>query len=846
MIIYFAKGFLLLQTFLLFVFSQFGTSQNISDGFLTISKHIRDGQVLVSKGETFALGFLSPGVSTNRYVGIWLNKAPQKPFVWVANRDNPINDSSGILSIDAHGNLVLHVKDQNQPIWSTNITSKSTNKSTVAQLLDSGNLQLVLNKTSEVLWQSFDYPTDTNLPNMKLGLDRRTGLSRILTSSKSKDDPGTGNCSYVLNTNSSSPELYLYKSNILLWRSGHWNGIGWSGLPQLTKSNLLYNYSLVNNQTETTISWTEILPGTFQRSVVNESGYIERLVSRDTREGGKIWLSLGKMPDTVCDNYGKCGTFGKCQLHNDTRFECTCLPGFQPKSPSEWSSRNASGGCVRKRGQESICKSGDGFVKVENVKLPDSSLAQLDEKLSLKECEQKCLQNCNCTTYGGVDTEEQVGCLRWHGDLIDTSVLSDGGQNLYVRVDALELGHSNGFFANKRRLAIMIVILLVTPLLIILCAYWLIRRKRKARERKFKLFNDVTASSTTFQDSHTLDGGRRIPDLPFFDISTILAATDNFSPTKRLGQGGFGPVYKGQLANGQEIAVKTLSRSSRQGIEEFKNEVKLIAKLQHRNLVRLFGCCIHKEEKMLIYEYMPNKSLDFFIFDEIGRQLLDWSKRFEIISGIARGVLYLHQDSRLKIIHRDLKTSNVLLDAAMNPKISDFGLARMFGDDQNEANTNRVVGTYGYMAPEYAMEGLYSTKSDVFSYGVLTLEIISGKRNNHYHIASPCLNLIGHAWDLWMDGKALDIVDSSLGQAYPTHEVSRCIQIGLLCVQEQATDRPTMVEILFMLGNETTLPIPNKPAFINRKNVNNGQDSSNSAEAPGSINDVTISVLDAR
>ncbi|KAM3749516.1 hypothetical protein ACB098_05G191500 [Castanea mollissima] len=814
MIIYFAKGFLLLQTSLLFVFSQFGTSQNISDGFLTISKHIRDGQVLVSKGENFALGFFSPGVSTNRYVGIWYNKAPQKPVVWVANRSNPINDSSGILSIDVHGNLVLHVKDQNQSIWSTNITTKSTNNSTVAQLLDSGNLQLVLSKTSEVLWQSFDYPTDTNLPNMKLGLDRRTGLSRILTSSKSKDDLGTGNCSYVLNTNSSSPELYLYKSNILLWRSGHWNGIGWSGLPDLYKPNMLFNSSLVNNQTETTISWTEILQGTFQRSVVNESGYIERLVSRDTREGGKIWLSLGKMPDKLCDNYGKCGTFGKCELHNDTRFECTCLPGFQPKSPSEWSSRNASGGCVRKRGQESICKSGDGFVKVENVKLPDSSPAQLDEKLSLKDCRQKCLQNCSCTAYGG--TQQFTS------------------------------GHSNGFFANKRRLAIMIVILLVTPLLTILCAYWLIRRKRKARERKFKLFNDVTASSTTFQDSHKLGGGRRKPDLPFFDISTILAATDNFSPTKRLGQGGFGPVYKGQLANGQEIAVKTLSRSSRQGTEEFKNEVMLIAKLQHRNLVRLFGCCIHKEEKMLIYEYMPNKSLDFFIFDEIGRQLLDWSKRFEIVSGIARGVLYLHQDSRLKIIHRDLKTSNVLLDAAMNPKISDFGLARMFGDDQNEANTNRVVGTYGYMAPEYAMEGLYSTKSDVFSFGVLTLEIISGKRNNHYHIASPCLNLIGHAWDLWMEGKALDIVDSSLGQAYPAHGVSRCIQIGLLCVQEQATDRPTMVEILFMLGNETTLPAPNKPAFINRKNINNGQDSSNSAEAPGSINDVTISVLEAR
>uniref|UniRef100_A0A7N2LUT2 Receptor-like serine/threonine-protein kinase n=1 Tax=Quercus lobata TaxID=97700 RepID=A0A7N2LUT2_QUELO len=809
MIIYFAKGFLFLQTFLLFGFSQFGTSQKISHGFLTISNAIRDGHFLVSEGETFALGFFRPGVSTNRYVGIRYNKAPQQPVVWVANRDNPINDSSGVLSIDAHGNLVLHVKDRNQSIWSTNITSKSIDNSTFAQLLDSGNLQLVLNKTGEVLWQSFDYPTDTNLPNMKLGLDRRTGLSRILTSSKSKDDQEleiVPMCSTPI-----APPRSCICTKVTFCCGVLVIGMELDGAGYPNSQNLICSSILV---------W-------------------------DTRDGGKIWLSLGKMPDTLCDNYGKCGTFGKCQLQNDTKFECTCLPGFQPKSPSEWFSRNASGGCVRKRGQESICKSGDGFAKVENVKLPDSSLAQLDENLSLKDCQQQCLQNCNCTAYGGVDTKEQVGCLRWHGDLIDTSVL-DGGQNLYVRVDALELGHSNGFFADKRRLAIMIVALLVTPLLIFLCAYWLIRRKRKARERQLKFFIDATTSSTTFQDSQKLDEGRRKPDLPIFDISTILAATDNFSPTKRLGQGGFGPVYKGQLANGQEIAVKALSRSSRQGTEEFKNEVMLIAKLQHRNLVRLFGCCIHKEEKMLIYEYMPNKSLDFFIFDEIGRQSLDWSKRFEIISGIARGVLYLHQDSRLKIIHRDLKTSNVLLDAAMNPKISDFGLARMFGDDQIEANTKRVVGTYGYMAPEYAMEGLYSTKSDVFSYGVLTLEIISGKRNNHYHVASPWLNLIGHAWDLWMEGKALDIVDSSLGQAYPAHEVSRCIQIGLLCVQEQAMDRPTMIEIVFMLGNETPLPAPKKPAFINRGNINNGQDSSSSIGAPGSINDVTMSVLEAR
>ncbi|KAG2245162.1 hypothetical protein Bca52824_093012 [Brassica carinata] len=301
-----------------------------------------------------------------------------------------------------------------------------------------------------------------------------------------------------------------------------------------------------------------------------------------------------------------------------------------------------------------------------------------------------------------------------------------------------------------------------------------------------------------------------------FEFKTIEAATSNFSEANKLGAGGFGEVYKGILMNGTEVAVKRLSKTSGQGEGEFKNEVVVVAKLQHRNLVRLLGFSLQGEEKLLVYEFVPNKSLDYFLVDASKRILLDWTTRHNIIGGISRGILYLHQDSRLKIIHRDLKTSNILLDADMNPKIADFGMARIFGMDQTVDNTSRVVGTFGYMPPEYVTHGQFSMKSDVYSFGVLILEIISGKKNSSfYQIDGLVNNLVTYVWRLWEDKSLPDLIDPGIKEDCNIDEVVRYIHIGLLCVQENPADRPTMSTIHQMLTTSSiTLPVPLPPGFF--------------------------------
>ncbi|XP_047338183.1 G-type lectin S-receptor-like serine/threonine-protein kinase B120 [Impatiens glandulifera] len=302
----------------------------------------------------------------------------------------------------------------------------------------------------------------------------------------------------------------------------------------------------------------------------------------------------------------------------------------------------------------------------------------------------------------------------------------------------------------------------------------------------------------------------------FFQLRALQIATNFFSDLNLLGHGGFGSVYKGLMPNGQGVAVKKLSMNSRQGLKEFKNEVRLLLRIQHKNLVTLLGCCIEGPEKMLVYEYLPNKSLDCFLFDKMKSTSLDWSKRVQIVIGITRGLLYLHEGAPERIIHRDIKASNILLDEQLNPKISDFGLARLFPGEDTHFQTFKISGTHGYMAPEYAMRGYLSVKIDVFSFGILVLEIVSGRKNFVGQLGAEKSDLLSYAWQLFQGGNSLELLDSSLS-GYNPEEAAMLVQLGLLCCQASVAERPDMNSVHLMLASDSfTLARPGKPAIQGR------------------------------
>ncbi|CAO1943417.1 unnamed protein product [Urochloa humidicola] len=834
-------------------------------------------QTLVSAGGVYALGFFTPdGANGRTYLGIWYASIPgPTTVVWVANRQDPVLTSPASLHLTPGGRLAI-LDGTNNTVWSSaaptagnNITSRTS-----AQLQDTGNLVLRADGTvsdeQSVAWQSFDYPTDTLLPGMKLGVDTRHGITRNITSWRDPTDPSPGDVTFKL-VIGGLPQFFLMRGTKRIYTSGPWNGDILTGVPYLKAQ--AFTFQVVYSADETYYSYFIRDPSLLSRLVVDGAA---TQLKRFTLNNG-AWSSFWYYPTDQCDYYAKCGAFGYCDP--DRGPLCSCLPGFVPRSPEKWGQRDWSGGCVRSTNLTCDGGGGDGFWVVNRMKLPQATDATVYAGMTLDQCRLACLGNCSCGAYAAANNSGGVGvgCVLWTVDLLDMRQYPIVVQDVYIRlaqsdIDALKAAAAadNHQRSNKGKL-ITIVVATVGGVLLLLaaaicCCFWMKKGRRKGENDDVASLPPSTTATGDFvlpyrprsqpslspgrgQKLDEASGGMRYAekdvDLPLIDLEVILVATDNFAEHKKIGAGGFGPVYMGLLEDGQQVAVKRLSQGSTQGAREFMNEVKLIAKLQHRNLVRLLGCCIDDNERMLVYEYMHNQSLDTFIFDETKRRLLNWQKRFEIIMGIARGLQYLHEDSRFRIIHRDLKASNVLLDRNMIPKISDFGIARMFGGDQTTEYTRKVIGTYGYMSPEYAMDGLISIKSDVFSFGVLMLEIITGKRNRGSYEPELDVNLLGYAWMLWREGRSLELLDEALGGSFHHSRVLRCIQVALLCIEAQPRNRPLMSSVVTMLASENTvLPEPNEPGV--NPGMSTSSDTESSRTRSATANFVTVTRLEAR
>ncbi|XP_062012054.1 G-type lectin S-receptor-like serine/threonine-protein kinase At1g67520 [Rosa rugosa] len=807
-------------------------ADNIGDR-LKIGDTLNSSSALVSTTGKFTLLFLPLSSSSNysylyirRYNVSGANKA------WVGNRDSPVLYPFGVLTLDSNNTLKIITDNEggggDPPIVLGSAPKSSSN--VAATLSDSGNFILQeLNSdgsTKQVWWQSFDYPADTFLPGMKLGVNRSNGHIWSLTSWTSVNYPPPG--PFILDWDPTARQLEIRREGVVYWRSGNYSATNNRFQNILPNAKVSYKFSIVSNENEDYLTYT------------SEDGPYE-LPEWILNYYGKLFNYYGSGIDIArADQCGGYNTDGVgCQT---TSRPTTCMADVgSPFGLKKGSFKPITSSST------SRCPYSLNFVS--NGSHSGTSI----------NCNNTCLQDCDCLGFDFL-FDNQTGCRFWSVDceFVEDRTQPGNASNL-VLTKLMPTTKSpppksppskSGATHKWIWIGVAISAALVIMAFSILC--YLRRRGRKSKLSgegeidQNQLLNFRNPRRPTDLNGLQNDG-KMGHDLSVFSYASVMAATINFAEENKLGEGGFGPVYKGKLATGQEVAVKRLSKCSGQGTLEFKNELILIHELQHTNLVQLFGFCIHGEERMLIYEYMPNKSLDYLLFDSIRGVFLDWSKRFSIIEGIAQGLLYLHKFSRTRVIHRDLKASNVLLDENMNPKISDFGMARIFSINDLEANTSRIVGTRGYMPPEYAMEGIFSTKSDVYSFGVLVLEIISGRRNNSFYNDDRAINLVGYAWELWKEGAGLQLMDPTLADSSTNEDqLLRCVQVGLLCVEDSAANRPTMSDVLSALTNESSrLPAPTKPAFSTDRHA---VTSSIVEKEPQilSVNDLTISDCDGR
>ncbi|CAN6854020.1 unnamed protein product, partial [Brassica oleracea] len=777
------------------------------------------GGTLVSARETFEAGFFRFAATEGWFLGIWHKNVPERTYVWVGNREAPLYSSNGTLEIY-------------EDVWSSTRnerrenSSSSSSTTTVAQLLENGNLVLKdPNKDTpeDFFWQSFDEPTDTILPELKLLWHyQKVHMNKYLTSWRAVDDPQPGD-SVLRFENAEYPVLTTWRNAFPIYRSGPWNGTKFIGAPPLFR--LTWKAQQVSCLSIITDNRS------YTRVQLCHDGSVRHYAWNQTR---KKWDQPWSSFLEVCDMYNQCTPNAYCS-RGVSSLVCECIPGF------EYSGLNVTRKeCVRKK--RGTCN-GDHFSLLPKMNLPDTYKAKSYPSITKPEqCGEICLGDCSCTAYS-ISRSLETGnrsCITWSGDLVDIRSYSDEGLDLYVRTAA-------GRGKKKSETGLIVGTCVCFSVVLALFALFCYCKRKKKREDREKERATTAAASIEIMTPRERENAIEDQISAPMDFAMILNATDNFS--QEIGHGGFGYVYKGVLASGEEIAVKKLSEISKQGLDEFRTEVRSISRLRHLNIVRLSGWSVYKEEKLLIYEYLVNGSLERHLF---GGGELNWETRFHIIKGVTQGLAYIEEGGYDLILHRDLKPDNILLDRDMTPKISDFGLARMCARSEKEVFTQHTAGTHGYVSLESLLHGIFSSASDVFSFGVIVLEIVNGKRNRSF--SSSIGYLLGYAWNKYNEGNWSEIIDEKIRQdCVDSWQVLRCIEVGLLCSQYFARDRPKISLVVAQLQQETIeIQKPKHPGYYPIDEGKRGIPSSSNVKGESStstsntVNGYTFSEIDAR
>ncbi|TKW18161.1 hypothetical protein SEVIR_5G414600v4 [Setaria viridis] len=749
------------------------------------------GDSLVSKRGKFRLGFFQPDNSSDHwYLGIWYNQISLHTTVWVANREAAITDpASSQLSIASDGNMVI-LDHRRSTVWSTNVTGVvASNSTTVGVILDTGNLVLAdASNTSAVRWQSFDHFGDTWLPGGKLGRNKRTGEVTQLVAWKGYNDPSPSPFSLELDPGGSSQYLLNWNGGEQYWSSGNWTGHAFTAVPEMTPTDASplskYTFGYVDGADESYFVYDVTDESVVTRFLFDVTGQIKFLT---WVEAAKEWMLFWSEPKKQCDVYAVCGPFGVCT--ENALPSCSCPRGFSQRRPGEWLQNDHTAGCARNAGlacsdrdgqhQKNSKNDDDRFYTMADARLPSS--ARSAAAASARDCELACLGNCSCTAYsytgGG-------GCSLWYGDLINLqdTTASGGGSSISIRLAASEFSGTG----NARKLVIGLAAAgSVAAVAAIVLATILI-----LRSRRIKSLRRVEGSLMAFT----------YRDLQF--------VTKNF--TEKLGGGAFGSVFKGSLPDATPVAVKKLE-GVRQGEKQFRAEVSTIGTIQHVNLIRLLGFCSERTRRLLVYEHMPRGSLDRHLFGASSQGgVLSWETRYQIALGIARGLEYLHDKCRDCIIHCDIKPENILLDEAFVPKVADFGLAKLMGRDFSRVLTT-VRGTVGYLAPEWIGGAAVTTKADVFSYGMMLFEIVSGRRNVGQRGDGAVDFFPATAVGMLLDGDLRGAVDCRIAGEADVAEVERACKVACWCVQDAESLRPSMgmvVQVLEGLVDVDVPPIP--------------------------------------